>query len=875
MTTIDTIRKQFFDFFESKKHQIIPSASILIKNDPSLLFTNAGMNPFKSYFLGNATPEQKRVANTQKCLRVSGKHNDLEEVGIDTYHHTFFEMLGNWSFGDYFKQEAINWAWELLTKVYNIPPENLYITIFGGAPSENFKKDEEAYKIWSKIVPKNKILMGSKKDNFWEMGEQGPCGPCSEIHIDIRNDNEKRKVSGADLVNKDHPEVIEIWNLVFMEFNRKAGGSLEKLPSKHIDTGMGLERLAMVLQGVKSNYDIDIFSDLIKNIEILTKTIYGKEKEKDIAIRVIADHIRAVYFTIADGQLPSNNGAGYVIRRILRRAIRYAYTFLNKKEPFIFQLVAVLSKQMGKTFPELIQQQQLAQNVIREEENSFLKTLEQGLKLLEMIINNSNNKKINGQKAFELYDTYGFPIDLTILIAKERGFTIDEEKFNIEMQKQKNRSRLAAENTIEDWIVLPKNNEEKKEKFVGYDLLATQIKIAQYRKITLPKEGEIYQLVFNLTPFYPESGGQIGDKGYLKDINGKITYIIDTKKENDLIIHFAKSLPNNIASFFDAIVDSERRQRTSRNHTATHLLHQALRNILGKHVEQKGSMIRPREFRFDFSHFAKLKEEEIKNVEQFVNDRIREQIQLKENRNVPIKKALQKGAIALFGEKYDDTVRTITFGKSTELCGGTHVKNTTEIWLFKIKNETAVASGIRRIEAITSDDALKYFETQTQHFEKVRKIIHNDDPIKTIQNLQKQNDQLKKQIESLQKEKINTLKETLKKEIQKIHNVDFFAKQIDIKAQQIKSIALHLAKEYPNLFFVAASKENKNKAILHCYIAENLIQKGYNAVNIINTIAKKIDGKGGGQVFFASAGGKNPNGINEAIQTAKKLIHPQ
>ncbi|MDB4264401.1 alanine--tRNA ligase, partial [Flavobacteriaceae bacterium] len=726
------VRQQFLDFFESKKHKVVPSAPMVIKNDPTLMFTNAGMNPFKEYFLGNAVPSSKRVTDTQKCLRVSGKHNDLEEVGIDTYHHTFFEMLGNWSFGDYFKKEAIEWAWELLTEVYKIDPNKLYVTIFEGAPEEGIEKDNEAFDFWKAILPEERILLGNKQDNFWEMGDQGPCGPCSEIHVDIRSEEEKAKVSGAELVNQDHPQVIEVWNLVFIEFNRKANGSLEKLPEKHIDTGMGFERLCMVLQNTTSNYDTDVFTPLIREIETLTKSTYGEKQDTDRAIRVIADHIRTVYFAIADGQLPSNNGAGYVIRRILRRAIRYGFTFLNQKEPFIHLLVNTLSQQMGTAFPELIREQQLAFNVIREEENSFLKTLDQGLVLLESLMTNSKSKKIDGSKVFELYDTFGFPFDLTALIAGEKGFSVDEEGFQKAMEVQKKRSRAAAASKAGDWVILQEDNVEE---FVGYDHLSVKVKITRYRKMTTAKEGDFYQLVFNLTPFYPEGGGQAGDKGYLEASNGDIFYVLDTKKENNLIVHQTKSIPSKLESTFTAVVDPKQRQRSSSNHTATHLMHQALRSVLGNHVEQKGSMVHSGMFRFDFSHFAKVTAEELKAVEQFVNARIQEGIPLEEGRNTPYNSAIKEGAMALFGEKYGDTVRTIRFGQSIELCGGTHVANTAVIWHFKITSESAVASGIRRIEAITGDAAKNYFEEQTSLLENVNELLKQaQDPLKAIQS---------------------------------------------------------------------------------------------------------------------------------------------
>ncbi|MFT6797679.1 MAG: alanyl-tRNA synthetase, partial [Maribacter sp.] len=687
------IRKQFLQFFEGKKHKIVPSAPMVIKDDPTLLFTNAGMNQFKEYFLGISEPKATRVSDSQKCLRVSGKHNDLEEVGKDTYHHTMFEMLGNWSFGDYFKEEAITWAWELLTDVLKIDKESLYVSVFEGSnDADKLGKDNEAYELWRKIVPENRIILGNKKDNFWEMGDQGPCGPCSEIHVDIRSKEEKEKVSGASLVNADHPLVVEIWNLVFMQYNRKADGSLEPLPAMHVDTGMGFERLCMVMQNVKSNYDTDVFTPLIREIETIANADYGKDKEVDIAIRVIADHIRAVAFSIADGQLPSNTGAGYVIRRILRRAVRYGFTFLNTKEPFMFRLVNVLAQTMGDAFPELKEQKQLIQNVIKEEEHSFLKTLDQGLVLLDVIISNAKTNTIDGGKAFELYDTFGFPIDLTALILSEKGYALDEAGFDAAMQAQKKRSKSASEMSKQDWEVLAYDNEQE---FIGYDTLQTDVKIVKYRKITSKKEGVQYQLVFNFTPFYAEGGGQTGDKGYLESSDGDVVYIIDTKKENNEIVHFAKNLPKKLEGTFKAVADTKHRQLTEANHTATHLLHQALREVLGTHVEQKGSSVHSKSLRFDFSHFSKMTDDELAQVEGFVNARIEGQLALEEKRNIPMEEALASGAMALFGEKYGDTVRTIKFGKSVELCGGTHVKNTGDIWHFKLKSEGAVAAGIR------------------------------------------------------------------------------------------------------------------------------------------------------------------------------------
>ncbi|GLB47671.1 alanine--tRNA ligase [Neptunitalea sp. Y10] len=843
---------------------------MVIKNDPTLMFTNAGMNQFKEYFLGNGVPKSTRVTDTQKCLRVSGKHNDLEEVGMDTYHHTMFEMLGNWSFGDYFKEEAIDWAWELLTEVFKIDKDILYVTIYEGDEQDGIGKDMEAYNFWKKHIAEDRILLGNKKDNFWEMGEQGPCGPCSEIHVDIRSAEEKAKIPGADLINNDHPQVVEIWNLVFMQFNRKANGDLEELPAQHVDTGMGFERLCMVLQGKQSNYDTDVFTPLLQEIELVTKQDYGKTEQTDIAMRVIADHIRAVAFAIADGQLPSNTGAGYVIRRILRRAIRYGFSFLNQNEPFIFKLVHTLSSQMKTAFPELAAQKNLVVNVIKEEEQSFLRTLEQGLLLLESIIGNTQGKEVSGSKAFELYDTYGFPIDLTALILRERGYTLDEKKFDEELLKQKERSRAATKVDTGDWQILIDDNEEE---FIGYDNLSTRVKITKYRKVESQKDGEMYQLVFNLTPFYAESGGQVGDKGYLECTNGEITYIVDTKKENNLIIHYTKTLPRDIKAKFTATVDEKQRARTSSNHTATHLLHQGLRHVLGTHVEQKGSMVRSGYLRFDFSHFSKVSEEELREVQSFVNARIREQIPLEERRNVPYTLAVEEGAIGLFGEKYGDTVRVIKFGESVELCGGTHVKNTGDIWHFIITGESAVAAGVRRIEAITSDAAKDYFAEQANAFQQVKAVLKNaKDPVKAIATLQDENAVLKKQVEQLLKDKASGLKNELKQQVTDVNGVNFLAVKVDLDAGAIKDMAFNLGNEVDNLFALFATDQG-GKAVLTCFIDKTLAkEKGLNAGTIVRELGKYIQGGGGGQPFFATAGGKNPAGIPEALEQVKTYI---
>ena len=870
MNSKDT-RSQFLNFFKGKEHKVVRSAPMVIKDDPTLLFTNAGMNQFKEFFLGINEPKNSRVVDTQKCLRVSGKHNDLEEVGKDTYHHTMFEMLGNWSFGDYFKEEAITWAWELLTEVFKIDKGSLYVSVFEGSQdADTLEKDEEAYAIWNKIVPSDRIIMGNKKDNFWEMGDQGPCGPCSEIHVDLRSDADKKKVSGASLVNKDHPLVVEIWNLVFMQYNRKADGSLEPLPAKHVDTGMGFERLCMALQGVKSNYDTDVFTPLIKEIEITTDAKYGKTEQTDIAIRVIADHIRAVAFSIADGQLPSNTGAGYVIRRILRRAVRYGFTFLETKEPFMFRLVNVLTQSMGEAFPELSEQKQLIENVIKEEEHSFLKTLDQGLVLLDTIIEKTKGKTVDGRKAFELYDTYGFPIDLTALILSEKGLSLDEDGFNVAMQEQKTRSKTASETSKGDWEVLHSDTEQE---FIGYDRLEADVKIVKYRSVESKKQGLQYQLVFNLTPFYAEGGGQVGDKGYLESPDGDVVYIIDTKRENNEIIHFTKNLPKKLEGTFKAVVDSEQRRRTEANHTATHLLHQALREVLGTHVEQKGSAVHSKYLRFDFSHFSKMTKEELEAVESFVNARISGQLPLEEHRNVPVKEALENGAMALFGEKYGDAVRTIRFGKSIELCGGTHVKNTSDIWHFKIKSEGAVAAGIRRIEAITSDAVKDFYAESNKSLTDITEALGNpQDAVKAVKSLQDENSDLRKQIAALLKDKAKNLKGDLQNELQEKNGVRYLIKKLDLDAAGIKDLSFEMGQNQSDLFLLFATEQD-GKALLSCYISKELASaKDLNAGTIVRELGKYIQGGGGGQPFFATAGGKNPAGISEALEKAVEFL---
>lgn len=843
---------------------------MVVKDDPTLMFTNAGMNQFKEFFLGNTVPNTPRITDTQKCLRVSGKHNDLEEVGMDTYHHTMFEMLGNWSFGDYFKKEAIQWAWELLTEVYKIDKDILYVSVFEGSEDDNLPMDKEAYELWKNIVPEERIILGNKKDNFWEMGDQGPCGPSSEIHVDIRSAEEKAKVPGRDLVNADHPLVVEIWNLVFIEFNRKANGSLEKLPDQHVDTGMGFERLCMVLQDKKSNYDTDVFTPLIQSIERVTGSDYGKSEKTDIAIRVIADHLRAVTFSIADGQLPGNTGAGYVIRRILRRAIRYGFTFLNIKEPFIYKLVETLSAQMGDSFPELKSQRSLCENVIREEEQSFLRTLDQGLVLLENIIEETKGNTVSGEKAFELYDTFGFPIDLTALILRERAYELDEQAFNAELQKQKDRSRAASVITAGDWVILGK---EDSLPFIGYDKVEAEVKITRYRKVESKKEGELYQLVFNKTPFYPEGGGQVGDKGYIKTQNGEFLEITDTRKENNLIIHFSKELPLDPAAKLKGVVDVAKRSKSQSNHSATHLLHQALRAVLGTHVEQKGSMVSPEYLRFDFSHFSKVNTEELKQVEEFVNERISQQLPLDENRNMAFKDALDQGAIALFGEKYGEAVRAVRFGESMELCGGTHVQNTAEIWHFKIISEGAVAAGIRRIEAITGEAVKNYFNHQEDTLEQIKAELKNTkDPVKAISSLQEDNSNLKKQVETLLRAKAKNLKGELQEELKEINGVQFLARKVDLDAAGVKDLAFQIGEKEKNLFLLLANEQD-GKALLSCYISKELVsERELHAGKVVKELGKYIQGGGGGQPFFATAGGKNPAGIEEALKNAVNFI---
>ncbi|OQY04097.1 MAG: alanine--tRNA ligase [Bacteroidetes bacterium 4572_117] len=870
--TSHELRNAFLDFFEKKSHKIVTSAPMVVKNDPTLMFTNAGMNQFKDIFLGQSAIVNKRVADSQKCLRVSGKHNDLEEVGHDTYHHTMFEMLGNWSFGDYFKKEAIDWAWEFLTGVLGIPKNRFYATVFEGDKSDNLKPDDEAKSIWLKHLDSECVLYGSKKDNFWEMGETGPCGPCSELHVDIRSDEERAKIPGRELVNEDHPLVIEIWNLVFIQFNRKADTSLEPLPHKHVDTGMGFERLAMIVQGKQSNYDTDVFQPIIQEIGKISGFVYGENNDKDIAMRVIADHLRTIVFAIADGQLPSNNKAGYVIRRILRRAVRYAYTFLKVDEPLIYKLLDTLIEIMGEAYPELSKQKTLIGKVIREEEISFLRTLATGINLLDKIITNTKKTKyeiVSGKQAFELYDTFGFPLDLTELILRENGLIVNKKEFDKEMAAQKSRSRQDANVTTDDWVVL---KEDDVEEFVGYDFIETNLTITKYRK-TKVKAKELYHLVFNLTPFYAESGGQVGDKGYIENASERI-YIVDTKKEHNQIIHITEKFPANIEADFKAVVDSDKRRNTEANHSATHLLHLALRKVLGKHVEQKGSLVDEKHLRFDFSHFQRMTKEEILDVEFEVNKLIRSNILLEEKRNIPIKKANELGALSLFGEKYGDVVRVIRFGESVEFCGGTHVNATGQIGYFVITSESAIAAGIRRVEAITSLKAEEFIKSEISTLTDIKALFKNKKNItETIEGLLDENLKLKKQIDQFHKQKALNMKSGLKNSIIQHNGINILAEKIDLdSAQGIKDIAFQLKGEIDNLFLVLGSKIN-DKANIAVMISEKLVkEKDLHAGKIIKEISKEIQGGGGGQAFFATAGGRNPEGIEKAIEKAVKFV---
>ncbi len=868
------IRQLFFDFFRSKNHTIVPSAPMVIKNDPTLMFTNAGMNQFKDIFLGNHQPVSTRVANSQKCLRVSGKHNDLEEVGHDTYHHTMFEMLGNWSFGDYFKNEAIAWAWEFLVEDMKIPEDRLYATVFEGSAEENIPRDIEAADCWKKCFknPEGRILEGSSKDNFWEMGETGPCGPCSEIHVDIRDDSERKKVPGYKLINNGHPQVIEIWNLVFIQYNRLSGGKLEQLPSKHVDTGMGFERLCMVVQGKKSNYDTDIFQSIIGKITEITGKKYGVNESQDTALRVVADHIRAIAFSIADGQLPSNNKAGYVIRRILRRAVRYGYNNLGTEDPFLYRLVPTLADVMGDSYPELRTGKDHISGIIYEEEASFLKTLGKGLKLIGKMIEEMKKDRsdiLPGKVAFELYDTYGFPVDLTQLILKENNMKIDISGFENEMKNQKDRSRENAAVEAGDWIVVRESGETE---FTGYDRTEDDVLITRYRK-TKVKGKEGLQLLFDKTPFYAESGGQVGDTGYIVSGNDKIV-VDNTLKENNLIIHISSSKLNDPHALFHAIVDIEKRQATANNHTATHLLHFALRSILGNHVEQKGSLVTPDRLRFDFSHFAKLTKEEIHNVEESVNKLVRESTNLKVTDGIPMKKALEMGAMALFGEKYGEKVRVVTFGKSVELCGGTHVLNTGNIGIFKIVSEGAIAAGIRRIEAVTAGKAEEYINDKLASVEEIASILKSSGKItENVQRLVAENTQLKKNIEKFEMQSAAASIKELEKKSIAINGINFISGQIeDGSPDMLRTIAFQIRKTSENTVLVLGT-ESGEKAHVLVMVSDLLIKdKNLNATAIIREIAAEINGGGGGQPFLATAGGKNPSGIPAALKKAEEYI---
>ncbi len=872
MLTAKEIRESFKDFFRGKGHQIVPSAPMVIKDDPTLMFTNAGMNQFKDIILGNAAAKHKRVADSQKCLRVSGKHNDLEEVGMDTYHHTMFEMLGNWSFGDYFKHEAIDWAWEYLVDVLHLDPKNLYATVFEGSPAEGLSRDDEAAAIWESHLPKDHIINGNKHDNFWEMGDTGPCGPCSEIHIDLRSEEEKAAVPGRDLVNHDHPQVIEIWNLVFMQFNRKADGSLEPLPAKVIDTGMGFERLCMALQGKQSNYDTDVFTPLIFKIGELSGKKYGEDAKVDIAMRVIADHVRTIAFSIADSQLPGNAKAGYVIRRILRRAVRYAYTFLDQKEAFMYKLVDTLIESMGEAYPELPKQRDLIMKVIKEEEDAFLRTLENGIRMLDAAIEAAKaagKNEISGKEAFVLYDTYGFPLDLTELILKEKGMTLDHKEFDAEMAAQKARARNAAAVETGDWVVV----NEGEQKFVGYDYTKAETKILRYRKVK-QKNNEFYQIILSETPFYAEMGGQVGDSGVLVNADETID-VIDTKRENGIGVHITKKLPADVTATFDAIINEEARAATSSNHTATHLLHEALREVLGTHVEQRGSFVSPEVLRFDFSHFQKLTPEEIKQVEHLANKKVREAIARDERRNVPIAQARDMGAMALFGEKYGDEVRVIRYGSSVELCGGTHVDNTGNIGMIKILSESSIAAGIRRIEAITGAQVEKAVEKMQATLQEIGSMFNNTPNL--VQALRKsidENAELKHEVEEYFAERVDNLSKELLAKAEKTTSAHKIVEMTGLRIPDVvKNVAFSVrAKSPADTIFIGATVDPAGKPLLTVMITEDLVKEGLNASAIVREAAKLIQGGGGGQPGFAQAGGKNRDGIVEAFEKMKQLV---
>ncbi len=868
--TSKEIRESFKSFFASKGHQIVPSAPMVIKDDPTLMFTNAGMNQFKDVILGNAPIKYPRIADSQKCLRVSGKHNDLEEVGHDTYHHTMFEMLGNWSFGDYFKKEAIEWAWEYLTEVLKLDKNRLYVTVFEGSPDEGLSRDDEAAGYWEKYLPVGRIINGNKKDNFWEMGDTGPCGPCSEIHIDLRPDDERAKVDGLTLVNESHPQVIEIWNLVFMQFNRKADKSLEPLPAKVIDTGMGFERLCMAVQGKTSNYDTDVFQIIIKAIGDLTNNVYGNDEKKDIAMRVIADHIRTIAFSITDGQLPSNAKAGYVIRRILRRAVRYGYTFLDQHKAFMYKLIPALIETMGDAYPELIQQKTLIERVIQEEEESFLRTLDTGIKLLDKQITDTRTKGntvLNGVDAFTLYDTYGFPLDLTELILRENNMTVDEDGFKSEMQKQKERARSASAIETGDWVIV-RNSEPE---FVGYDYTECDTEIVRYRKVK-QKNTEYYQIVLSKTPFYAEMGGQVGDCGWLIGDNEQID-ITDTKRENNLAVHLTTKLPTDVTASFTAKIDVKKRTATECNHTATHLLHEALREILGTHVEQKGSYVSPSVLRFDFSHFQKLTDKEIRKIERYVTAKIRENITLDEKRHVPIAEAKAMGAMALFGEKYGDDVRVVRFGDSVELCGGTHISSTGRIGSFRITSESSIAAGIRRIEAISAEACEDYFYTQQEILSEIKSLFNNAPNL--IQSLHKffdENSEMKKKMEDYVKEKTIMMKDAIIKKKLVINGNSVFVIRGQFPAEIVKDIAFQIRGEFPEKSIFVGATDFDKKPMLTIMLSDDLVKTGANASQIVRDAAKHIQGGGGGQPHFATAGGKNTEGMPLAFDEIMTIV---
>lgn len=867
------IRSTFIEFFQSKQHQYVPSSPIVVKNDPTLMFTNAGMNQFKDAFLGNEIAKFPRVANSQKCLRVSGKHNDLEEVGVDTYHHTMFEMLGNWSFGDYFKKEAIAWAWELLTEVYGLSKDRLYVSVFQGDKDDNLKMDQEAFDLWKAILPEDRIIMGSKKDNFWEMGDTGPCGPCSEIHVDLRTDAERATIPGKDLVNNDHPQVIEIWNLVFMQFNRISDGSLKPLPATHVDTGMGFERLVRAIQHKSSNYDTDLFTPFITELEKKSGKNYGENEQTDIAFRVIVDHIRAISFTIADGQIPSNNKAGYVIRRILRRAVRYGYTFLGFNEPFLYELTPLIAANFGDVFPEVRQQQEFISKVIFEEETSFLRTLSNGLKILDQIkaeLRAKNETIIPGKTAFELYDTFGFPLDLTSLIARENGLSLDEQGFAAEMETQKNRSRAASESETGDWVMV---HEDEGVEFIGYDFLKADVQIIKYRMLS-DKKGDRYQVVLDKTPFYAESGGQVGDTGWLISETEKIR-VVDTKKENDLIVHFVEKLPQHPQKQFSAEVDQDKRTLTMNNHTATHLLQSALKTVLGNHIQQRGSLVNEQLLRFDFSHFGKMSDAEIEQVENLVNAKVRENIPLLERRNVPIEEAKANGATALFGEKYGEFVRVITFDPtySVELCGGTHVPSTSQIGLVKIISEGSISAGVRRIEAITSTVAESYLREQEILLKEIQELLKNPKDVrKAIEALLEERNSLKKEIESLYLEKSAGVKTSLLTEFVQGEGINTLIAKVELpNADSLKKLAYELKNEVEYAFVIlAAAIEGKPQVAV--IIDEALVSsRNLDAGKIVRELAKEIQGGGGGQPFFATAGGKDLNGLDKVVSKAREM----